>query len=291
MGVQRNIRMRRSERVKQLTSPDIHMHAQQSQADRDHKRKNEVRSDIQHHPDLPTDPRLQDPEYVWKQKYKAGLFGDVPGEEDGPDRSWFRKFWIQFVICMVLFACVWGMFQWRHPLTENSRRFVTVALTEPLQFETVSGWFRQTFGDTPSFLPAFRSEQQQDNAIKASLGHKRTYFAPLQGIIAVPFNQNGTGILLQTRPGSSVSALDEGQVVFADNIESTGYTVFIRHPNGVQSIYGWLEQPRVKVNDWVIGGETIGYAGMNERKGTGLLYYSIKADKTYVNPADVVTFD
>lgn len=291
MGVQRNIRMRRLERVKQLTSTEVNVNAEQPQVDRETKRKNDLRSDIQDRPDIPTDPRLQDPEYVWKQKYKAGLFSDVPGEEDESDRSWFRKFRTQLIICIVLFAFVWGMFQWRHPFTENGRKFVTEALTEPLQFETVSSWFRQTFGDTPSFLPAFRSEQHQDDAIKASLSHKRTYFAPLQGIIAVPFSQNGTGILLQTRPGSSVSALDEGQVVFADNMESTGYTVIIRHPNGVQSIYGWLEQPRVKVNDWVIGGETIGYAGMNERKGTGLLYYSIKADKTYVNPADVVTFD
>jgi len=319
MEVKRNVRMRRMERIKQLLGDEREQSKQEDffitpihEPDHDlldrptHVMENPYidkpvlekplpeleRSGPSIMPSLQvaTDPRLQDPEYVWKQKYKKGLFGTTD-EDDWNEHPKLRRFWIKGAICLILFALIWGLFQIQHPYADKGKNYVINALTTPLEFDSVASWFKDTFGDTPSFLPAFDSAEHGDNTMKASTGNKRTFFAPLQGYVTIPFDQSKTGVLLQTKTKAPVSSFDEGQVVFVDTTEETGLTVVIKHPNGVSSTYGWLEQSRVVVNDWVKGGDTIGYASENELKGTGILYFSIKLDKTYVNPVEVVSFD
>lgn len=311
MGVKHNVRMRRMERIKQIREVEDQKSEQQDFPISTDSEQNVKPAYIERplpekklpvlertgpylEPSLHTvsDPRLQDPEYVWKQKYKTGLFEhDDDPSDDVYERPWLLRFWIKGVICLAIFILVWGLFQIRHPFAEKGKSYVINALTNPLEFDAVTTWFKDTFGDTPSFLPVFRSDQRQEETIKASIGNKRTYFAPLQGYITIPFDQSKTGVLLQTKTGASVSSFDEGQIVFVGTTEETGLTVNIKHPNGVQTTYGWLEKSQVVMNDWVKGGDTIGFASENERKGTGLLYFSIKLDKTYVNPVEVISFD
>lgn len=330
MEVKRNVRMRRMERVKQLLGVEtrelrereypqlfnhdreqdqnqnqdhVHVHVHDIDFERSYKKEPKPNRDnpsetiqlVPYIEPILLDPRLQDPEYVWKQKYKKGIFNDkdsIHSSETWSERPRLRIFWIKTIICLFLFVMIWSMFQLKHPYAEKGKSYVINALSNPLEFDSVAVWFKQTFGDTPSFIPAFRSEQRrQEETIKASLGNKRTYFAPLQGYVTIPFEQSQTGVLLQTKTGSPVASFDEGQVVFVDTTDGTGLTVNIKHPNGVQSAYGWMEESRVRVNDWVKGGDTIGFASQNDRKGTGMLYFSIKLDKTYVNPVEVVSFD
>jgi len=298
MEVKRNVRKRRMERIQQLLGREsaegrgdalpFKPQAQDMPSPASIAPQQSV---------VPDDPRLQDPEYVWKQKSKSGFgFDHWTGSSSDDDQErdwlqdWLRRFRLRLLICLVLLALVWGLFQLRLPWAEKAQSFVASAVTEPLKFESVATWFEQTFGDAPTFIPTYRQDKPSE-AINASTGQKRTYFTPVQGVVSVPFASGGTGIELRTEKGKPVSALDDGQVVAAALSDETGYTVTIRHPNGVESTYGWLELPRVQANDWIKGGETIGYAGAGERQGEGKLYYAIKADKVYVNPADVVSFD
>jgi len=324
MDVKRNVRRRRIERIKQLLDregPAAEMDANEflpepPVMEANKHQATESQADItpaewkpapmpKMSEPVPIDPRMQDPEYVWKLRAKQGFsfetsVGSAPGnppvdgDGDGEDwmRAWTRRFRTKGLICLFLLAAVWGLFQLRQPWAEQGQSVVKHYLSEPLRFESIAAWFEKTFGDAPTFIPVFQPDKRSE-AIKANTGQqKRLYFAPLQGaVIREPFASGSTGVLLATEAGKPVGALDEGRVQSSELSELTGYTVTIAHPNGVQSLYGWVDQPRVAVGDWVKGGETIGYAGGDDESPGGILYFAVKVDQSYVNPADVVILD
>jgi len=98
-------------------------------------------------------------------------------------------------------------------------------------------------------------------------------------------------VTLETKPDATVSAMDTGLVVYVGSKEDTGYTVILRHANGLQSVYGWIDQGRVELNDWIKGGETIGTVSKNSTNQSGYLYFAVSKDNKFMNPADVVKFE
>ncbi|MVO99677.1 M23 family metallopeptidase [Paenibacillus lutrae] len=249
------------------------------------------------------DPRWDDPEFVWKQKMERELRQPVvyppqytgsgsrpPHNEDDRMRVPFGvRFLRQLMASAALFGLVWGMFQLQHPLLERGKGLVTAALTEPMDFQRLSAWYSEMFDGAPSFIPAFHSEDDNP-AIKAS-SSKRSLFAPVQGTIKLPYSDQHQALVVTADPGTPVNALDAGQIIFAGSREDTGYTVIIRHPGGLQSEYGQIEQSRVEVNDWIKGGETIGQVSRDAKSGKGFLYFAIQKNNGYVNPADVISIE
>jgi stage IV sporulation protein FA len=237
------------------------------------------------------DGKWSDPEYAWKHRFErpGGVSpGNFAPPADEPLRRLTpptpRQLWIRFVVCAALFAAVLAMYRLPYPWAQAGRQYVTAALTEPLNMEGLAAWYETKFHGSPSILPSFRRSGEE--SVKASSGGKRTYFAPAKGVVAVPYAPGQQGITVQTKPDAPVYAMDTGLVTFAGLKDGTGFTVVIRHPNGVQTVYGDVEECNLEANDWIKGGEAIGKAGKDGDGGK--LYFAVQKDGRYVNPADVV---
>ncbi|MBP1996793.1 M23 family metallopeptidase [Paenibacillus eucommiae] len=242
------------------------------------------------------DPRwarkMEDPEFAWRQKYKYDrTLNGRPADNGGS--SWLSppslmSIWTKLFISAVIFALIWGMFHIQQPWADRGRQLVVAALTQSMDFNAVSTWYEKYLDGSPSFIPSFRD--RGDNAsIKVST-ENRTYFIPAQGKISSLFDAEHAGLRLQTRPEDPVYALDTGQVIFSGIKEDTGLTVIIRHPGGIQSLYGGLGEKRVEVNDWIKGGEPIGKVLPGE-DSTGSLWFAVSKDGHFINPTDVISFD
>ena len=195
----------------------------------------------------------------------------------------------KLLMSCVVFVLVWGMFQSNHPLANKGKAYVWSALNESFDFQPVALWYERQFGGTPTLLPALNPVKQQE-AEKVTLDSKH-YFAPVKGKVIAPYEPSRLGVTLETKPAATVAAMDTGVVVYAGSREDTGFTVIIRHAGGMQSVYGWIEQGRVEVNDWIKGGETIGLVSKNSSQPSGYFYFAVSKDNKFVNPAEVVNFD
>jgi stage IV sporulation protein FA len=234
------------------------------------------------------DERWNDPEFVWKQRLQPGFGGGPTRGTDEPPRRLTpptaKQLWLRLIVCGILFAAIWTMFRLPYPWAETGRRAVTTALTEPLNTAALTAWYEAKFHGTPSILPSFRRIGEE--SVKASSGGGRTYFAPAKGTIVQPYSSGKMGVLLATKQDAPVYAMDTGLVTFAGEKDGTGFTVMIRHPNGIQTVYGDVSECKLEVNDWIKGGEAIGKADPDGDGGK--LYFAVQKDGRYVNPADVV---
>ena len=64
----------------------------------------------------------------------------------------------------------------------------------------------------------------------------------------------------------------------------------IRHPGGLESLYGGLSEASVAVGDWMKVGEPIGKASAKD-PAKGTMYFSVMKEGVTINPSDVITFD
>ena len=93
-----------------------------------------------------------------------------------------------------------------------------------------------------------------------------------------------TGIEIAARPGSTVKAVYDGEVVFSSWFEGFGKLLILRHPGGLHSLYGYLEQFTVMPGSWVQSGDSIGLVGETGSLSGPRLYFEIRVDGEPVNP-------
>ncbi|MEK3913959.1 M23 family metallopeptidase [Paenibacillus sp. FSL H7-0331] len=236
--------------------------------------------------------RWNDPEYVWKRKWMQEYSEQAKEDpEDGggwPFRPNANSIRIKLVISCALFAAVWGLFQINHPWANIAKSHIEASLNESFDFHMVTLWYERQWGGNPSLLPAWMPGKQQEAQKVTAL--KKQYFTPVKGMVIAPYESSRLGVTLETKVDATVAALDTGLVIYKGNKDETGFTVVIRHANGLESVYGWIEA-KVELNDWIKGGETIGKVSANTSKQAGYLYFAISKDNRYLNPMDVVAFD
>jgi len=222
---------------------------------------------------------LEDPEYAWYAR------GNPWRSQPIRLRGAMKR---QAVGSVVLFAAVWAMFQWQHPSVAAGQAFVRSALTEELRLEDAYAWYEARFGELPSFVPTWERAPQEAAHVGAGIG--RVFVSPANGSIVEPFGgiRSGAGVVMRTT-GASVSSMDAGLVLYAGETQETGQTVVVRHPDGVESVYGYLGELTVAKDDWVEAGQTIGTVRPSGADGVGgLLYFAVKKGNSFVDPADVV---
>lgn len=221
----------------------------------------------------------EDPEYAWR--VRGNPWRTTSFRYDGAMK-------LQAVVSLVLFAAVWALFQWNHPAASAGQAFIRAALTEEMNLDSAYAWYEERFGPLPSFIPVWGRLDAE--ARLAGTSSDRAFITPVSGSVVEPFGgvRSGAGIVIRTT-GMSVSSMDEGLVIFAGETQETGRTVVIRHPGGIESVYGYLGAVSVDKDDWVEAGQSIGtvepYA--SDADG-GLLYFAVKKDDGFVDPQDVV---
>ncbi len=114
--------------------------------------------------------------------------------------------------------------------------------------------------------------------------------APVTGSILEHFGEldatgsKAKGILIQARPGATVLAPFDGQVVFRGPFRSYGEILIIQHAGGYHSLLAGLGRSDAAVGQWVVAGEPVGVMGP-AKDGDPKLYVELRRDGHPIDPA------
>ncbi|MDP4095659.1 M23 family metallopeptidase [Paenibacillus sp. P96] len=229
----------------------------------------------------------QDPELVWKKERER--MHSAFREEHGP--SFFVSLRRRLMISCILFGAVWAMFRWDIPYTAESRLFIADTLNRDMDMTAAAEWYKAHFGGAPSFLPAFGEEETGSKQVNAS----GPPAAPLTGTVVQSFAVSLKGIeIVPDRDGTKpveVKSIEAGRVLEVTHHPQNGTTVVIRHTGGLTAVYGKVTGTQLQVDDWVQKGEAIGLIAVRESEEPATLYFAVKQDDRYIDPAEVVSFD
>jgi murein DD-endopeptidase MepM/ murein hydrolase activator NlpD len=123
-----------------------------------------------------------------------------------------------------------------------------------------------------------------------------SFVMPFQGKVTSPFGPRrrrfhyGTDVKLYT--GDTVVAAFEGKVrVKKYERRGYGYYIVLRHPNGLETVYGHLSKFLVEEGQTVKAGEPIALGGSTGRSTGSHLHFECRFLGRAINPADIVDFD
>ncbi|WP_339059916.1 M23 family metallopeptidase [Tepidibacillus marianensis] len=165
-------------------------------------------------------------------------------------------------------------YQFNYPYAKVAREWIRDSITKEYNFNGVLDWYYQKFSGNPAILPTFSIKQKEV---------KSHFVKPFDKAMKSmkPLSQ---GILIEFSQPDNILSVEQGLVVSIEEEQNLGQTVIVRHKNGVESIYGMLDQLKVEENDWLQSGQSIGMANQN-------LYFAIRDQSKYVNPMDVIAFE
>lgn len=100
------------------------------------------------------------------------------------------------------------------------------------------------------------------------------------------------GIDLKVQIGDTIRAAFDGKVRIR-NFERRGYGNYlvVRHPNGLETVYGHLSKMLVDVNDIVRAGDPIALGGNTGRSTGSHLHFETRFLGQAINPADIIDFE
>ncbi|MEK5449363.1 M23 family metallopeptidase [Paenibacillus sp. FSL R7-0331] len=230
-----------------------------------------------------------DPEKLWKQN-RGGWMDEEDGGEGGRPR--FTAGFVRRAVASVLvFGAVWGIFLAREPWAVRAQAFITDALSNDMDFTAAQVWYETHFNGAPSFIPIFGEEEVP--AQKVSASHNLS--APLEGSILRSFADTLYGVEIMPSADSSgsvaVKSVDTGRVLSVSKEAQGGIRIVIRHTGSLTAEYGHLTGTRLSADDWVESGDTVGWMQETGDGATPLLFFAVMKDKTYIDPAEVVSFD
>jgi len=239
------------------------------------------------------DREERDPETEWKRRSREWLAeadaDRASGRSGGdhPRSGLLRGLLARTAASAALFAAVWGLFQSDEPWASAPQRLIAQALTEDMDTRAAAEWYRRTFAGSPAFIPIFRQEED-----RAEDGPGLPVVAPVaSGEVVRSFAETLAGIEIAVSPGATVTAAETGRVTHVTGGGAEGYSVVIRHAGGRMTVYGRLGRVDVEPDDWVEAGDRIGALPVPKDGSRSLLYFAVRIDGRYVDPADVVPLD
>ena len=94
------------------------------------------------------------------------------------------------------------------------------------------------------------------------------------------------GILIEAPLGLPFSAVSDGLVVFADQLQGLGNVVILDHGQGYMTLYGMAELLLVEKDQLVLAGDTVGTIGEYVGADTSALYFEVRHNADAVDPQD-----
>jgi septal ring factor EnvC (AmiA/AmiB activator) len=150
--------------------------------------------------------------------------------------------------------------------------------------------------DLRELLEKLASEKPQTPAISRPANVRpfptlpASLFPPVSGQLVGRFGapdpaagSTAKGILLQTRPGATVVAPFDGQVLFRGPFRSYGEILIIQHDGGYHSLLAGLARSDAVVGQWVLAGEPVGVMGPSQ-DGNPKLYMELRHDGHPIDP-------
>ena len=124
------------------------------------------------------------------------------------------------------------------------------------------------------------------------------YYTPCPGHITsrygyrARFRRNHYGIDLKLQVGDTVRAAFSGKIRLTKFERSGyGYYVVMRHPNGMETVYGHLSKFLVKPNQVVKAGEPIALGGNTGRSTGAHLHFETRYMGIPINPEAIIDFE
>ena len=100
------------------------------------------------------------------------------------------------------------------------------------------------------------------------------------------------GIDLKVQIGDTIRAAFDGKIRIKNyERRGYGYYVVVRHPNGLETIYGHLSHFLVDVNESVKAGEPIALGGNTGRSTGSHLHFETRFLGKDIDPADIIDFE
>jgi len=123
------------------------------------------------------------------------------------------------------------------------------------------------------------------NIPKPDLSPEATFAWPLRGWISQGYSARHRAVDIATVWKAPVYAAGDGRVVRAGWLYTGyGFSVVIRHPNGLVTLYSHMTNPAVKVGDWVRRGQQIGLVGSTGNSTGPHVHFEVRKNGVRVNP-------
>ncbi|MCX5778448.1 MAG: peptidoglycan DD-metalloendopeptidase family protein [Elusimicrobia bacterium] len=136
-----------------------------------------------------------------------------------------------------------------------------------------------------------RKSEDESGRKKKIQGRKHFLAWPVSGRITTRFGKSknaeldtiviSNGVKITAKPGSAVTAVEHGLVMFAGEFRSYGLMVIIDHGGGFCSIYGQLGSVSVEEDQKISEGAPVGAIA---RKGQPVLYFEIRSEGQAEDP-------
>lgn len=300
MDVKMNVKKRREKRIRQLTLGELAKGQAFGEADLQPAWRAEQTAGSQREQRLPQlEQRNQeepDPELLWKRG--QGRWNEVNDSgRENPDipghgrPTYWTRLLLRIGISAVLFLSIWGMNRFEPEWAFPIRVFVAEALSTEMDLSAAEAWYEQMFGGAPSFIPIFQHTGEKGVKVGSSAG----FIAPIEGTLAGPFALSLKGVEIvpvsDSLLGEQVKVVETGRVLSVNEDALTGITVTVQHAKGYESLYGRLKQALVGKGDWVEIGDSIGVLEGSGNSVPPTLYFALKKDGLYIDPADVIPLD
>ena len=123
-----------------------------------------------------------------------------------------------------------------------------------------------------------------------------TFYPPTVGRITSPYGwrrrRMHRGVDIKLYVGDTVRAAFDGQVrIKKFNRRGYGYYYVLRHPNGLETVYGHLSKFIVNVDDSVKAGQAIGLGGSTGRSTGPHLHLEFRFMGIALDPAELIDFN
>ncbi len=122
-----------------------------------------------------------------------------------------------------------------------------------------------------------------------------TFVTPIAGQVTSRFGprryRQHSGIDLNLNMGDTVVAAFDGKVRIASYYSGYGYTVVIRHYNGLETLYGHFSKIIADTNQTVKAGDPIGCGGNTGRSYGSHLHFEVRYLGIPFNPEFVIDFE
>ncbi|WCK53638.1 M23 family metallopeptidase [Aneurinibacillus sp. Ricciae_BoGa-3] len=197
---------------------------------------------------------------------------------------WFIRIMLSFCLLSAAYVVHNGQF----PGSEKYRSMMNEIMNRSYDFQAMSAWYEKKFGAIPTMLPSLGSLGGEAQPVLTS--NVMLLKAPAPGPVIKPYQEQGSGLYFQPAD-KTIKSVDKGWVTFVGDKPGLGRTIVIQHDaHGTETWYGGLGQVNVSVNDWVDVQTKIATAAA-QGNTVEPVYFAVKKDGKFVNPADVVRFE
>lgn len=147
------------------------------------------------------------------------------------------------------------------------------------------------------YVNAYRSIEEIPDTFRVNLDN---FTMPSMGYVTSNYGMRGRGrhkrmhygIDLKVQTGDTIYAAFDGKVrVKQYERRGYGYYLVLRHPNGLETVYGHLSRFLVEENDVVKSGDPIGLGGNTGRSTGSHLHLEFRFLGNPINPTFIVDFD